>query len=204
MRDVLTFTIDPHDAKDFDDALSIQKLGTDKWEIGIHIADVSHYVAQGSPLNEEAYQRATSVYLVDRVVPIVAAAMAASSNDKSSTASTGTAAIAGTNAEVVAFITGYANKNINATVSDAISVSQANSLDASITGVVTATVSPSTLSSLAALTNANANNALSITVTPTGSGSSTLHFKSKAYQQNKYSFSITDCRYCNFIKLLFY
>ena len=71
MRDVLTFTIDPHDAKDFDDALSIQKLGTDKWEIGIHIADVSHYVAQGSPLNEEAYQRATSVYLVDRVVPML-------------------------------------------------------------------------------------------------------------------------------------
>ena len=71
MRDVLTFTIDPHDAKDFDDALSIQKLGTDKWEIGIHIADVSHYVAQGSPLNDEAYQRATSVYLVDRVVPML-------------------------------------------------------------------------------------------------------------------------------------
>ena len=71
MREVLTFTIDPHDAKDFDDALSIQQLADDKWEIGIHIADVSHYVQEGTLLNDEAYERATSVYLVDRVVPML-------------------------------------------------------------------------------------------------------------------------------------
>ena len=71
MRKVLTFTIDPHDAKDFDDALSIQEVEKDLWEIGIHIADVSHYVKEGTPLNEEAYERATSVYLVDRVVPML-------------------------------------------------------------------------------------------------------------------------------------
>lgn len=71
MRGVCTFTIDPHDAKDFDDALSIEKIGNDKWEIGIHIADVSHYVEEGSLLNDEAYERATSVYLVDRVVPML-------------------------------------------------------------------------------------------------------------------------------------
>jgi ribonuclease R len=71
MRQVLTFTIDPHDAKDFDDALSIEKVGDDRWEIGIHIADVSHYVEEGSLLNDEAYDRATSVYLVDRVVPML-------------------------------------------------------------------------------------------------------------------------------------
>lgn len=71
MREVLTFTIDPHDAKDFDDALSIQEVDKGLWEIGIHIADVSHYVKEGSPLNEEAYERATSVYLVDRVVPML-------------------------------------------------------------------------------------------------------------------------------------
>ena len=71
MREVLTFTIDPHDAKDFDDALSIQKLGDNKWEIGVHIADVSHYVQEGTLLNDEAYERATSVYLVDRVVPML-------------------------------------------------------------------------------------------------------------------------------------
>ncbi len=71
MRNIPTFTIDPYDAKDFDDALSIQKLGDDLWEIGIHIADVSHYLEEGSLLNEEAYQRATSVYLVDRVVPML-------------------------------------------------------------------------------------------------------------------------------------
>ena len=71
MRKVSTFTIDPHDAKDFDDALSIEKIGDDAWEIGIHIADVSHYVAEGSLLSDEAYQRATSVYLVDRVVPML-------------------------------------------------------------------------------------------------------------------------------------
>lgn len=71
MRGVLTFTIDPKDAKDFDDALSIQKLPNGNWEIGVHIADVSHYVVPGTILDEEAYSRATSVYLVDRVVPML-------------------------------------------------------------------------------------------------------------------------------------
>lgn len=71
MRDITTFTIDPVDAKDFDDALSIQKLENGHWEIGIHIADVSHYVEAGSVLDTEAYLRATSVYLVDRVVPML-------------------------------------------------------------------------------------------------------------------------------------
>ena len=71
MRKVLTFTIDPHDAKDFDDALSIEQISEDEWEIGIHIADVSHYVKEGTVLNDEAYERATSVYLVDRVVPML-------------------------------------------------------------------------------------------------------------------------------------
>lgn len=71
MRDVLTFTIDPKDAKDFDDALSYQILGNGNIQVGIHIADVSHYVNSGSILDQEAYQRATSVYLVDRVVPML-------------------------------------------------------------------------------------------------------------------------------------
>lgn len=71
MRNVLTFTIDPKDAKDFDDALSFQKLDNGNFEIGIHIADVSHYVIPGTILDEEAYNRATSVYLVDRVVPML-------------------------------------------------------------------------------------------------------------------------------------
>ena len=71
MRDVLTFTIDPKDAKDFDDALSFQKLENGNFEIGIHIADVSHYLQPGTLLDEEAYDRATSVYLVDRVVPML-------------------------------------------------------------------------------------------------------------------------------------
>lgn len=71
MRKVTTFTIDPADAKDFDDALSIQKLPNGNWEIGVHIADVSHYVQPGSIIDEEAYKRATSVYLVDRVVPML-------------------------------------------------------------------------------------------------------------------------------------
>lgn len=71
MRDVLTFTIDPKDAKDFDDALSLQKLDNGNWEIGVHIADVSHYVRPGTLLDDEAYKRATSVYLVDRVVPML-------------------------------------------------------------------------------------------------------------------------------------
>lgn len=71
MRKILTFTIDPKDAKDFDDALSIQKLENGNWEIGVHIADVSHYVRPGTILDDEAYKRATSVYLVDRVVPML-------------------------------------------------------------------------------------------------------------------------------------
>lgn len=70
-RKVPTLTIDPHDAKDFDDALSIQKLPNGNWEIGIHIADVTHYVQPKSLLEEEAINRATSVYLVDRVVPML-------------------------------------------------------------------------------------------------------------------------------------
>lgn len=70
-RDILTFTIDPHDAKDFDDALSFQKLPNGNYEIGIHIADVSHYMQPGGILDVEAYDRATSVYLVDRVVPML-------------------------------------------------------------------------------------------------------------------------------------
>jgi ribonuclease R len=71
MRDTLTFTIDPRDAKDFDDALSFKKLDNGNFEIGIHIADVSHYVTPDTILDEEAYNRATSVYLVDRVVPML-------------------------------------------------------------------------------------------------------------------------------------
>jgi ribonuclease R len=71
MRDVLTFTIDPKDAKDFDDALSFQKLENGNYEIGIHIADVSYYLEEGTILDAEAYNRATSVYLVDRVVPML-------------------------------------------------------------------------------------------------------------------------------------
>lgn len=71
MRKVLTFTIDPKDAKDFDDALSFQKLENGNYEIGVHIADVSHYLQEGTILDEEAYNRATSVYLVDRVVPML-------------------------------------------------------------------------------------------------------------------------------------
>ncbi len=70
-RAITTFTIDPADAKDFDDALSIKKLDNGNWEIGVHIADVSHYVTPGTLLDKEALQRATSVYLVDRVVPML-------------------------------------------------------------------------------------------------------------------------------------
>src|SRR5690625_4749848 len=71
LRDLLTFTIDPADAKDFDDALSHRVLDNGNTEIGIHIADVSHYVKPGSILDQEAFLRATSVYLVDRVVPML-------------------------------------------------------------------------------------------------------------------------------------
>ncbi len=71
MREVLTFTIDPRDAKDFDDALSFQKLENGNYEVGVHIADVSYYVQPNTILDDEAYKRATSVYLVDRVVPML-------------------------------------------------------------------------------------------------------------------------------------
>ncbi len=70
-RDTTTFTIDPGDAKDFDDALSIRKLENGNWEIGVHIADVSHYVRPFSEIDKEAFSRGTSVYLVDRVVPML-------------------------------------------------------------------------------------------------------------------------------------
>jgi len=71
MRDVTTMTIDPHDAKDFDDALSVHMLENGNTEVGIHIADVSHYVRVGEPLDDEAKARGTSVYLVDRVIPML-------------------------------------------------------------------------------------------------------------------------------------
>jgi ribonuclease R len=70
-RAVTTLTIDPEDAKDFDDALSLKKLKNGNWEVGVHIADVSHYVVPGTILDNEAFKRATSVYLVDRVVPML-------------------------------------------------------------------------------------------------------------------------------------
>ena len=70
-RDILTFTIDPADAKDFDDALSIKKLSDNDYEIGVHIADVSHFVKPETELDKEAYARATSVYLPDRVNPML-------------------------------------------------------------------------------------------------------------------------------------
>lgn len=70
-RDVTTFTIDPVDAKDFDDALSMRQLENGNWEIGVHIADVTHYVQPGTKLEKEAYRRATSVYLVDRTIPML-------------------------------------------------------------------------------------------------------------------------------------
>ena len=77
-REITTFTIDPVDAKDFDDALSFKKLENDTYEIGIHIADVSHYVQTGTELDKEARKRATSVYLVDRTIPMLPEAL---SND---------------------------------------------------------------------------------------------------------------------------
>ncbi len=70
-RKTTTFTIDPADAKDFDDALSLKKLENGNYEIGVHIADVSHYIATGTALDEEGYSRATSIYLVDRVIPML-------------------------------------------------------------------------------------------------------------------------------------
>ena len=70
-RNITTFTIDPIDAKDFDDAISVERLDNGNYEIGVHIADVTHYVRPGTLLEKEAYQRATSVYLVDRVVPML-------------------------------------------------------------------------------------------------------------------------------------
>ena len=70
-RKVTTFTIDPKDAKDFDDALSIRKLKDGLWEVGVHIADVTHYVKEGSIIDKEAEKRATSVYLVDRTIPML-------------------------------------------------------------------------------------------------------------------------------------
>lgn len=71
VRDILTFTIDPVDARDFDDALSFRMLKNGLFEVGVHIADVSHYVLPGTALDEEAYRRATSVYLPDRVLPML-------------------------------------------------------------------------------------------------------------------------------------
>ena len=70
-RNVSTFTIDPRDAKDFDDALSIRRLKNGRWEVGVHIADVTHYVTPGSIIEKEARERATSVYLVDRTIPML-------------------------------------------------------------------------------------------------------------------------------------
>ena len=70
-RQVTTFTIDPHDAKDFDDALSIRLIQKNLWEVGVHIADVSHYVKEGDIIDKEAESRATSVYLVDRTIPML-------------------------------------------------------------------------------------------------------------------------------------
>lgn len=71
MREVTTFTIDPHDAKDFDDALSLRKLPNGRWEVGIHIADVTFYVRPDSAIDKEAFSRATSIYLVDRTIPML-------------------------------------------------------------------------------------------------------------------------------------
>ena len=71
LREVTTFTIDPRDDKDFDDAISIRKTDDGLWEVGVHIADVSHYVKEGSVIDKEAVKRATSVYLVDRTIPML-------------------------------------------------------------------------------------------------------------------------------------
>ena len=71
MREVTTFTIDPRDAKDFDDALSIRTLPNGNYEVGVHIADVTHYVQPDTIIDREAQNRATSVYLVDRTIPML-------------------------------------------------------------------------------------------------------------------------------------
>ena len=71
LRSVNTFTIDPLDAKDFDDALSVEKINSSLWRVGVHIADVSHYVSEGGNIDKEALKRGTSVYLVDRVIPML-------------------------------------------------------------------------------------------------------------------------------------
>src|SRR5690606_30041716 len=71
MREVTTITIDPHDAKDFDDALSVNVIDENILEIGVHIADVSHYVKPGTELDKEALKRGFSIYLVDRVIPML-------------------------------------------------------------------------------------------------------------------------------------
>jgi ribonuclease R len=71
MRSTFTLTIDPHDAKDFDDAISLHRLENGNWELGVHIADVSHYVLPGTALDQEALKRATSLYLPDRVIPML-------------------------------------------------------------------------------------------------------------------------------------
>ncbi|WP_185868815.1 ribonuclease R [Blattabacterium cuenoti] len=71
MRNINTFTIDPFNAKDFDDALSIRKLNNETWEIGVHISDVSHYIEEGSFIDQEAYSRATSIYFIGKVIPML-------------------------------------------------------------------------------------------------------------------------------------
>jgi ribonuclease R len=75
LRDQISFTIDPEDAKDHDDAISVQRLGDDRWRVGVHIADVSHYVQESSAVDREAFERGTSVYLVDRVIPMLPEAL---------------------------------------------------------------------------------------------------------------------------------
>ena len=74
-RNIFTCTIDPADAKDFDDALSVRKMKNGNWEVGVHIADVSYYVSKGNLIDAEAMQRGTSVYLVDRTIPMLPEAL---------------------------------------------------------------------------------------------------------------------------------